>query len=332
MPDVPLDALDRAVIHALHVDGRAPFNQVAAVLGTSQQTVARRYRALRSTGVLRVVGMVDARRLGHVEWFLRLRCTPDAALPVARALAGRPDTSWVQLTSGGTEIACVIRAPGGDSPDALLLQQLPRTRQVVSVSAHCLLRSFVGGPVGWHGRADVLTADQVARLTPHFDGTPSGSDVDIAGDERLLAALQQDGRTTFAQLAAATGTSEPTVRRRVRHLRSTGILYLDIDLDPTVLGFHAQTVLWLSVQPAHLVAAAEALARLPDVALVAITTGPTNLLAKVVCRDVDALYTCLTERIATIEAIAHMETAPVISTVKRAATTAMALTGTPARS
>jgi DNA-binding Lrp family transcriptional regulator len=99
-----------------------------------------------------------------------------------------------------------------------------------------------------------------------------------------------------------------------------------------VLGFHAQTVLWLSVQPAHLVAAAEALARLPEVALVAITTGPTNLLAKVVCRDVDALYTCLTERIATIEAIAHMETAPVISTVKRAATTAVALTGAPARS
>lgn len=308
------------MIHALHVDGRAPFNHIATVLGTSQQTVARRYRTLRSTGVLRVIGMVDARRLGHVEWFLRLRCTPDAAVPVARALAGRPDTSWVQLTSGGTEIACVVRAPGGDAPNALLLQQLPRTSQVVSISAHCLLRSFVGGPVGWHGRADVLTEAQVTQLTPRFDGAPSANDVDIAGDEQLLAALQQDGRSTFAQLAAATGMSEPAVRRRVHHLRSSGILYLDIDLDSTALGFHAQAILWLSVQPVHLVAAAEALAQLAEVALAAITTGPTNLLAKVVCRDVDALYTCLTERIAPIEAIAHMETAPVIRTVKRAAT------------
>jgi DNA-binding Lrp family transcriptional regulator len=323
---VPLDELDRAVVHALHVDGRAPFNHVATVLGTSQQTVARRYRRLRSTGVLRVVGMVDARRFGHVEWFLRLRCTPDAALPVAGALAGRPDTSWVQLTSGGTEIACVIRAPGGDAPNALLLQQLPRTPQVVSVSAHCLLRSFVGGPIGWHGRADVLTEDQIARLTPRFD-VPAGIDAEVADDEPLLAALQQDGRTTFARLAAATGTSEPTVRRRVHHLRSSGILYLDIDLDPAALGFHAQAILWLSVQPAHLVAAAEALARQPEVALAAITTGPTNLLGKVVCRDVDALYTCLTERIAMIEGIAHLETAPVIRTEKRAATSATALTG-----
>ncbi|MGC7100041.1 Lrp/AsnC family transcriptional regulator [Amycolatopsis lurida] len=313
-----LDDLDRALVHALHVDGRAPFNQVAAVLGTSQQTVARRYRRLRSNGVLRVVGMTDARRLGQVEWFLRLRCTPDTALAVAGALARRADTSWVQLTSGGTEISCVIRAPGGDAPQALLLQQLPKTPRVVSVSAHCLLRSFVGGPVGWHGRARVLTDDQIARLTPDFG--PAPSEVDIDGDERLLTALQQDGRTTFADLAAVTGRSEPTVRRRVGQLRAGGILYLDIDLDSTALGFHAQAILWLSVRPAHLVTAARALARQPEVALAAITTGPANLLAKVVCRDVDALYTCLTERVATIEAIDHLETAPVIRTLKRAAT------------
>ncbi|MEV8443499.1 AsnC family transcriptional regulator [Actinosynnema sp. NPDC051121] len=313
------DDLDRAVVHALHVDGRAPFNQVASVLGTSQQTVARRYRKLRSGGVLRVVGMTDARRLGQVEWFLRLRCTPDAALAVARALARRPDTSWVQLTSGGTEIACVVRSPGDNAPEALLLRQLPRTSSVVSVSAHCLLRSFVGGPVGWHGRARVLTDDQVARLTPSLG--PGSSEVDISGDGRLLTAMQQDGRATFAELAAAIGSSEPTVRRRVNQLRGSGVLYLDIDLDPTVLGFHAQAILWLSVRPSHLVTAARALARQPEVALAAITTGPTNLLAKVVCRDVEALYTYLTERVATIEAIEHLETAPVIRTLKRAATT-----------
>jgi DNA-binding Lrp family transcriptional regulator len=39
-----LDDLDRALIHALHIDGRAPFSRIAAVLGVSAQTVARRYR------------------------------------------------------------------------------------------------------------------------------------------------------------------------------------------------------------------------------------------------------------------------------------------------
>ncbi|WP_210408074.1 hypothetical protein [Allokutzneria sp. NRRL B-24872] len=37
-------------------------------------------------------------------------------------------------------------------------------------------------------------------------------------------------------------------------------------------------------------------------------------------RDIDALCAYLTERVASIEAIEHLETAPVIRTVKRAAT------------
>ncbi|TCO52378.1 Lrp/AsnC family transcriptional regulator [Actinocrispum wychmicini] len=312
-----LDELDRALLHALHLDGRVPFNHVATVVGASPQTVARRYRRLRADGVLRVVGMTDPRRLGQVQWFVRLRCTPDAVLKVAGALARRADTSWVQLMSGGTEIFCITR--GADAPDSLLLQELPKTPRVVSVSAHCLLRSFVGGPVGWHGRATALTEEQIAQLTLE-DKEPSGEPVDLAGDDRLLALLQQDGRAAFADLAEALGTGEASVRRRVGQLRRAGVLYFDIDLDPTMLGMKAQAVLWMSVRPAQLRTVAEILARHPEVALVAATTGATNLLAKVLCRDVDSLYTYLADSVGGIDAVGHVETAPVIRTLKRAAT------------
>ncbi|MFD9890691.1 Lrp/AsnC family transcriptional regulator [Amycolatopsis sp. NPDC059027] len=319
---MPLDELDRALVHALHLDGRAAFNHVAEVLGTSQQTVARRYRRLRADGTLRVVGMTDPRRLGQVEWFVRLRCTPDAALKVANALTRRDDTRWVQLTSGGTEIVCVIRSLGPDAPESLLLQELPRTPRVVAVSAHCLLRTFVGGPVGWDGRAAALTPEQIDRLTPE-PPDPSGEPLDpadIAADEPLLGLLRQDGRMSFADLAVATGWAEATVRRRVHRLRRAGVLYFDMDMDPALLGFHAQAVLWLSVRPTRLVEVAEALAGHQEAAFAAATTGPSNLIAKVLCRDVEALYTYLTERVGGIDAIDHLETAPVIRTLKRAAT------------
>jgi DNA-binding Lrp family transcriptional regulator len=35
------DELDRAIVHALHIDGRAPFSRIASVLDVSDQTVAR---------------------------------------------------------------------------------------------------------------------------------------------------------------------------------------------------------------------------------------------------------------------------------------------------
>ncbi|MGI8647064.1 MAG: hypothetical protein DLM55_03505 [Acidimicrobiales bacterium] len=73
-------------------------------------------------------------------------------------------------------------------------------------------------------------------------------------------------------------------------------------------------------RPARLGEVAEALSQQPEVAFVAATTGSSNLLANVLCRDVGALYTYLTERVGKIDAIGHVETAPVIRTLKRATT------------
>ncbi|MGQ4382971.1 Lrp/AsnC family transcriptional regulator [Streptomyces sp. SAS_270] len=68
----------------------------------------------------------------------------------------------------------------------------------------------------------------------------------------LLAALQQDGRASHAEPAAATGWSPATVGRRPDELQSSGALFFDVDLDDTLLGATAQALLWMSVAPAHL--------------------------------------------------------------------------------
>lgn len=139
-----LDDLDRCLTHAFQLDGRVPFSRLAEVLGVSDQTVARRYHRLRSTGVVRVVGVPEVTKLGRVLWLLRVRCMPDAAGAIATALARRDDTAWVSLTSGGTEITCYTSAPRQEADEGLLLGQLPRTPRVVSVTAHRLLRRFAG--------------------------------------------------------------------------------------------------------------------------------------------------------------------------------------------
>src|SRR5689334_20060602 len=120
-----MDAVDRGLIHALHIDGRAAFRDVADVLGVSENTVARRYKRMRGQGLLRVVGMVNGARLGYVPWTIRLRCTPDAAGQVAKALAARDDTSFVYLLSGGTEVSCNVQARSSEEQDTLLLHKLP---------------------------------------------------------------------------------------------------------------------------------------------------------------------------------------------------------------
>ncbi|MGW4405272.1 AsnC family transcriptional regulator [Nonomuraea sp. NPDC004702] len=320
MENVTLDEVDRGLLHALQVDGRASFSRIAEVLGVSDQRVARRYRRLRSGGGIRVVGVVDRQRLGHQSWAIRLRCTPDAGASIAEALGRRPDTFWVHLLSGGTEISCGAIQRLDREREPLLLTKLARTNRVLAVSAHRTLHMFVGGRIGWAGLA-ALTADQVAHLRAGRVYAPrdTGEDVTLGpGDDALLAELSRDGRTGHADLAAATGWSESTVRRRMEQLCAAGALFFDMDVLPRLLDYRVEAQLWMSVPPADLDATGRALAEHPEVAFAGATTGPTNLAASVVCRDDTAFYRYLTDSLGALPAIRHIETAPIIRTIKRA--------------
>jgi DNA-binding Lrp family transcriptional regulator len=315
-----LDQLDRQIIHALIIDGRVPFSRVATVVGVSEQTVARRYRRMRSAGVVQVVGVPDTQRLGLTEWAVRLQCVPDAAAAVAGALARRPDTYWVQLVSGGTEIDCVVR-PTDDSGHDLLLRQLPSSRRIVAISAHSLLHIFRGNTDHWPTAAEALTAEQTAMLAQPASGDAGRALATRLGpdDRVLLAELARDGRASYAELAHATHWHESTVRRRIFELRAAGVLYLDIDIDGAAYGMRTWVHMWMSVAPARLAAVGEALAHHPEIPFVAATTGTSNLTASVLCRDNDALYQYLTERIASLDGVNALEVAPIMRTVKRTA-------------
>jgi DNA-binding Lrp family transcriptional regulator len=319
-----VDELDRKLMHALQLDARAPFNQIASVLDVSDQTVARRFRRLRSAGVLRVVGLPDGQRLGHERWVIRLRCTPDAAGPVAEALARRTDTAWVALLSGGTEVSCAMQPRSPQDRDTLLLQKLPRMSRVTSVSAHSALHYFVGGPIGWSVLTTALTDRELARFGPAAPvDAPDTDRGPVRLDERdevLLQELAKDGRIGYPELAAVTGWSESTVKRRVEHLRRAGAIYFEVEIDPRSLGYQVHARLWMSVPPSQLAAVGNALAGHPEIAFAAAITGSTNLLATVLCPDTTALYEYLTTRLGALTAIQHVETVPVIRQVKRAGT------------
>jgi DNA-binding Lrp family transcriptional regulator len=159
-----LDLLDRQLIRALQIDPRAPFSRIADVLGVSEQTVARRYRRLRADGYLRVLGLVSPRAAGATEWLVRIGCRPGGARRLADALARREDVSWVTLSSGGTEIVCLVRSLSQQQSDELLLQRLPATSQVLSLATHAVLHRFAGQHSDWSGYGDQLTAAQVSQL------------------------------------------------------------------------------------------------------------------------------------------------------------------------
>jgi DNA-binding Lrp family transcriptional regulator len=327
-----LDDVDRQLLHALIMAPRASFRQLAGVLAVSDQTIARRYRRLAETAGLRVFGLVDGQRAGWVDWLVRLQVTPGSAQRIADTLASRPDTRWVRLHSGGTEIVCTLQARDAEQRNALFLRGLPGSRHVTAIAAQSVLHVFT--PVEYVSQASALSEAQLdalhaavpppgaARVQPVHGGAPDdpvnpADPVLRPEDDPLLAELARDGRAPVADLSAATHWHESTVRRRIDELRQAGLLYFDIDVDEAYLGIRANVMLWLKVEPASLDAAGRALAGHQEIPFAAATTGTTNLVASAVFPGTRQLYAYLTTRLSDLPGLQSVESAPIIGTVKR---------------
>lgn len=321
---VVLDRLDQQIVRGLQLAPRVPFSLLADVLGVSEHTVARRYRRMHRDGVLRVIGVARADALGQSTWTVRIQCRPNGAASLAAALARRDDVNWVTLNAGGSEVTCSVKSLSAAARDHLLVQKLPHTAPVLGVAASVVLHVFVGASVErrWSGLAGLLTKVQERRLRAAVEpvGPLTRSATLDAADTALLAEFARDGRASYAALAAAAGGSEARAKRRLAALLRRGVAFIETDVTASALGFDSHAVLWLRVNPAHLQAAGEALARTDQVAYAAAVTGASNLTAAVFSRDLDALYRFVTTEVGSLPGVQALEISPVLSYVKQAGT------------
>lgn len=299
-----LDALDGQIIHALQLSPRVSFRRVADVIGAPEQVVARRYRKLHRSGAVRVIGLVNPQVYGDCQWVVRVRAKPDDVPRLATALARRPEVTHANVLSGWTEFVCIIRAPLGETKDSIL-QRLPRTSTVLALEVDLVLRVF-GEPANaqWTAYGHTLDSTQADLIREENAGPadqPAGPAIPGEPDQPLLDALSADGRAPHARLAADTGWSPARVKRRIAALETAGTLTFDVDLLPAQLGFDVNAMLWLTTSPRHLASVADQIAAHDEVASVIAVSGRNNLMAVVICRDVDHLYRYVAERLARIE-------------------------------
>jgi DNA-binding Lrp family transcriptional regulator len=320
---VTLDDLDKQIVRCLQLRPRAPFSRIGEVLAVSEQTVARRYRRLRRAGVLRVIAAVDPRALGQSDWLLRIQSRPDATMDLGRALSQRHDVAWVSVSAGGSELVCAVRSHTQQERERLLVDRLPRTASVLNLSASVVLRRFAGGSASdWVGVRNALTATQRRKMgVDAAVRNPRASAAGLdAADYAMLEVLTEDGRASFSELARAAGTTEGRATRRLAMMFETGVVYLDVDLAGSALGFPTSAYLWLTVAPARLSAICAALAEHDETPFVAALSGPSNVVASVTCRDLDELYQYVTTKVGAIDGVQNMEISPVLRRLKQAGT------------
>ncbi|MGY0691917.1 Lrp/AsnC family transcriptional regulator [Virgibacillus sp. FSP13] len=96
-----IDELDQKLIQLLSVDGRMSFRKLAEELNVTEKTVRLRYKNLRDSNTLDVVGVVNPIALGlKAGAIIQLKVHPQTINQVIEELGTMKEIRYVTLTSG----------------------------------------------------------------------------------------------------------------------------------------------------------------------------------------------------------------------------------------
>ena len=129
-------------------------------------------------------------------------------------------------------------------------------------------------------------------------------------DRNIIAALQLDARTPYAELGKRFAVSPATIHVRVEKLRQSGIISgTQAMVSAKQLGFDVCCFIGINLKSARDYGAAlSRLEQLPEVVEAYYTTGHYSIFMKVMTRSIDELQTVLIHKIQTIDEIQSTET------------------------
>lgn len=104
-----MDDLDRAILHMLQADGRAPFTQIAKKVGLSETAVRSRYKNLVEQGVVRTVSIVDPYALDfQAPALINIAVAPGQLEAVARQVSALAETAYLVVTLGPFDLLAEV--------------------------------------------------------------------------------------------------------------------------------------------------------------------------------------------------------------------------------
>ena len=127
-------------------------------------------------------------------------------------------------------------------------------------------------------------------------------------DRKIIKLLRVDGRASNARIAREVGVSEGTVRRRLRRLIQDGVVKVIAVPSLERMGFASTALIGLQADPGAVDDVASALAALPEVHYVAITTGAHDVFAWVALGSSEELGAFLRSKVGTIKGVRRTET------------------------
>jgi DNA-binding Lrp family transcriptional regulator len=279
---VQFDELNIALLEALRVNVRAPWEVIGKAIGVDGVTARRRWnRIVEQRHAWTTVS--TGNWPGQVTALLTGRCVAGRALEVARTLAQNPSVVTIETLVGRHDLRCTVVVQDLAALSDFLSRQIAGIPGLTFVETQLVDTVYVQGS-NW--RAGALTPLAERSLNVKSTDSRSYSPHFHEIDPPMIELLIGDARTPAKTLADRLGVSETLVRRRINSLQSSGTLVLRAEAAPHLVGLPYAANVWFSFAAQDIDAAASMLSSFTEARWTASTlAGEANLFCAFWFRD-----------------------------------------------
>lgn len=151
-----VDVIDRKIIDQLRIDGRRSFGEIGRYVGLSEGSVRARYKRLLSLGIVQVVGMPNATKVGFLQAHLSIRVRGATLAGVAAALSEMPEVKYVGACLGSYDLTVDVQFDDHSELAAFLSEKVRRVPGIESIDTATTLEVLKDTYL-WAGFRDPVT-------------------------------------------------------------------------------------------------------------------------------------------------------------------------------
>jgi len=127
-------------------------------------------------------------------------------------------------------------------------------------------------------------------------------------DRDIVHLLIEDGRMSSAEIARRLSSTERAVRYRIDRLIQAGVIRVSAIVNPSAVGFPVIADVWIEVEPGLVMDVAHKLTQFEQVSYVACSTGDRDISVQVNARNIEEMYSFVTEVIGNVAGVKKTRT------------------------
>lgn len=275
-----LDETDLRLLHALQVDPRAGWNELAPVVGVDAATLARRWARIDAEGLAWVTGHDRSGQLALLE----IECELNRLEQVAAEMRRDRQVIVLDFSSGGRDLLALVMGRDLAGISAYAVGRLGAIPGVRAVRTHIGNEILIDGS-SW--RLRTLKPEEVARIRPP---KPPRARAARRVDDGLRDAVEHelwlDGRAGIADIASRTGYAPQRVSDAIATLRFSRELVFRTDIARGATGWPVYTWYFVEAPARTIEAARAAITTVPEVRLAFTASSRYNLILAVWLRRI----------------------------------------------